>query len=83
MDRLPTWLEPPEPPNDIRDGTDDVVYLTGYSVSSGEFAGDGQTAYVAGAPRAAHGYGKVRIGDLYSTGMVGSTVSLFIRLNRL
>ena len=43
------------------DGTDDVKCPTGYSVSSGEFTGDGQTAYVAGAPRAAHGYGKVRI----------------------
>ena len=37
-----------------------LVCPAGYSVGSGEFLGDGETYYIAGAPRAALAYGKVR-----------------------
>ena len=51
--------------SDGSSGVSVQVYLNpvcpaGYSVGSGEFLGDGETYYIAGAPRAALAYGKVR-----------------------
>ncbi|KAF0299492.1 Integrin alpha-9 [Amphibalanus amphitrite] len=48
----------------------------GYSVSSGEFKDDGHTYYVAGAPRASHGYGKVYIFDFPPNDLTGMEVVL-------
>ncbi|KAF0295842.1 Integrin alpha-4 [Amphibalanus amphitrite] len=74
-----------EPPLDLSVYRVPNPYLTaavhendyfGYSVSSGEFLGDGQTYYVAGAPRAALGNGKVFVFDFPPNELEGIGVVL-------
>ncbi|XP_037083703.1 integrin alpha-PS3-like [Pollicipes pollicipes] len=59
----------------LTDAVNEYDYF-GYAVSSGEFLGDGRTYYVAGAPRAAFGYGKVFVFDFPPNELAGLAVVL-------